>query len=54
MGMCSHRAAVIWYLGYARHLGNHEYGVADWGEDLEDAASGIIDGSDRDESVFEE
>ncbi|KAK3102527.1 hypothetical protein FSP39_011968 [Pinctada imbricata] len=54
VGMCSHRAAVIWYLGYARHLDNYNYGVTDWGEDLQDAATSIIDESDTDESVVEE
>lgn len=58
VGMCSHVAAVVWYLSYARHLQCDKYGVRDWGECLSDAADipVLIDDSesDTDVSVFEE
>ena len=51
--MCSHVAAVLWFLGYFRHEERGSpYGVQNWGDSLEDAA--LIDDSDSDDSVVEE
>ena len=54
VGVCSHIASVIWFLGYARHRDCSTYGVRNWGEYLEDAY--IVDGSDSssDEGIIEE
>ena len=38
VGVCSHIAAVVWFLGYARHQQNRKYGVRDWGVSVTDAA----------------
>ena len=52
--MCSHVAAVLWYLGFARHKERNTFGVKDWGEYLDDAAVVDESESDSDESVIEE
>ncbi|XP_056011994.1 uncharacterized protein LOC125671681 [Ostrea edulis] len=44
VGMCSHVAAILWYLGYARHHREERMGVRDWGEFVDDAT--LIDDSD--------
>ena len=54
VGMCSHVAAVLWYLGFARHKERNTFGVKDWGEYLDDAAVVDKSESDSDESVIEE
>lgn len=48
MGVCSHIAAVIWFLGYAQRNEQGVCGVQDWSEFVTDAA--IIDSSDSDDS----
>ena len=53
VGVCSHIASILWYLGYARHKPHISYGVRNWGEYLEDA-SYVIDDTDSDQSVIEE
>ena len=53
VGVCSHIASILWYLGYARHKPHISYGVRNWGEHLEDA-SHMIDDTDSDQSVIEE
>ena len=52
VGTCSHVAAIICYLGYAKHMSTNSYGVKNWAECLEDAC--VLDESDSDESVVEE
>lgn len=56
VGMCSHVAAILWYLGYARHQRDKKLGVQDWGEFVDDAT--LVDDSDSssesDESGLEE
>lgn len=53
VGVCSHVAAVLWFLGFSRHAQREcPYGVQNWGDSLEDAA--VIDDSDSDDSVCEE
>jgi len=37
VGMCSHIAAVVWYLSQARDRASSSLGVRDWGEYLVDA-----------------
>ena len=58
VGMCSHIAAVVWYLSYSRHEQNQKYGIQNWGEYLTDASKvpETIDDtdSDTDVSVIEE
>ena len=49
VGVCSHIASILWYLGYARHK-PHVSGI---GEHLEDA-SNVIDDTDSDQSAIEE
>lgn len=51
VGMCSHIAAIIWYLSKGRHEGG-KYGVRDWGEHVLDAADipPPVDESDSDAS----
>ncbi|XP_061191029.1 uncharacterized protein LOC133199199 [Saccostrea echinata] len=44
VGMCSHVAAILWYLGYPRHHKDERLGVRDWGEFVEDAT--LVDVSD--------
>jgi len=46
VGMCSHVAAIIWFLAFARHQENARCGVRNWGEHIEDAALYKIDSSD--------
>ncbi|XP_033726042.1 uncharacterized protein LOC117315788 [Pecten maximus] len=55
VGTCAHVSAVVWYLGYARHVGSVR-GVKDWSAFLEDAAKvpELVDGSDSDNSDPEE
>jgi hypothetical protein len=50
VGVWSHIASILWYLGYARHKPYISYGVR--GEHLEDA-SHMIDDTDSDQSVIE-
>lgn len=54
VGMCSHVAAVLWYLGFARHTERSKFGVRNWGEYVEDAQ--LVDASDSESegSVIEE
>ena len=58
VGVCAHIAAILWYLGYARHNPDIRYGVKNWGQHLEDASDmpQVIDESesDTDGSVVEE
>ena len=49
VGVCSHIASILWYLGYARHKRIYQ----ELGEHLEDA-SHVIDDTDSDQSVIEE
>lgn len=51
VGMCSHIAAIIWYLSKGRHEGG-KCGVRDWGEHVLDAADipPAVDESDSDAS----
>ncbi|VDI23518.1 Hypothetical predicted protein [Mytilus galloprovincialis] len=37
VGTCAHVKAVLWYLGFARHMGKQK-GIRDWAEFVEDAA----------------
>lgn len=54
VGVCSHVAAVLWFLGFSRHAQRQcSYGVQNWGDSLQDAAA-VIDDSDSDDSVCEE
>lgn len=53
VGVCSHVAAVLWFLDFSRHAQREcSYGVQNWGDSLQDAA--VIDDSDSDDSVCEE
>ncbi|XP_062579084.1 uncharacterized protein LOC134241007 [Saccostrea cucullata] len=54
VGVCSHIASVVWYLGFARHnVGDvSATGIQNWGEYVKDAA--VIDASDNDDSDIEE
>lgn len=45
VGMCAHVAAILWYVGYARHHREGRLGVSDWGEFISDASS--VDDSDN-------
>lgn len=57
VGVCAHIAAVLWYLGYARHIQDSKnIGVRNWAEYVEDAANvpEVIDTSDSDDSIIEE
>ena len=58
VGMCAHVAAILWYIGNARHSGSDKFGVRNWGQSIADAAEvpEEIDQSDSDsgESVIEE
>ena len=53
VGVCSHIASILWYLGYARHKPHISYRIRNWGEQLEDA-SHVIDDTESDQSVIEE
>jgi hypothetical protein len=44
VGVCSHIASVLWYLGFARHNEKQLYGVRNWGEFVEDAQQVYCDG----------
>lgn len=44
VGMCSHVAAILWYLGHARHQRDEKLGVRDRGEFGDDAT--LVDDSD--------
>ncbi|KAK3102132.1 hypothetical protein FSP39_009062 [Pinctada imbricata] len=53
VGMCAHVAAIVWYIGFARHRHQDQsIGVRNWGEYVEDAANMPlpIDESDSDDS----
>lgn len=54
VGVCSHIASVVWYLGFAKHndVDVSATGIQNWGEYVKDAA--IIDVSDTDYSDIEE
>ncbi|XP_062577231.1 uncharacterized protein LOC134239089 [Saccostrea cucullata] len=54
VGMCSHIAAIIWYLAKGRHE-QRTYGVRDWSEHVLDAADipPALDESDSDDSSCE-
>lgn len=53
VGVCSHVAAVLWFLGFSRHTQSEcSYGVQKWSDSLQDAA--VIGDSDSDDSVCEE
>ncbi|XP_062596569.1 uncharacterized protein LOC134258027 [Saccostrea cucullata] len=54
VGMCSHVAAILWYLGYARHHKDERLGVRDWGEFVEDATLVDISDSSSDSDEPEE
>mgnify|MGYP003546473976 FL=1 len=58
VGVCSHVAAILWYLGFARYTQMESIGVRDWGVHVSDAANipEIVDDSDSesDESTVEE
>lgn len=54
VGVCSHIAAVLWYLGYARHTSKSNFGVKDWSEFVEDAYILDQSDSDSDSSAIEE
>lgn len=45
VGMCAHVAAILWYVGYARHHKDGKLGVRDWGEFISDAS--LVDDSDN-------
>ena len=51
VGTCAHVFSVIWYLGYARHIGSVR-SVKDWGVFLEDAANvpELVDESESENS----
>ena len=51
VGVCAHIAAVIWYLGYARHLAR-PIGIRNWGDYLTDASDipPAIDDTDNESS----
>lgn len=54
--MCAHVAAILWYVGYARHNKEGKLGVRDWGEFISDASfvSDSDNLSDSEESEPEE
>ena len=54
VGVCSHGASILWYLGYARHKPQISYGVRNWGGGHLEDASHVIDHTDSDQSVIEE
>jgi hypothetical protein len=43
VGMCSHIAAIVWFLSSARYQGKETYGVRDWSLHLSDAATFPVD-----------
>ena len=51
VGVCSHIAAILWYLGFARYQNRSSYGVKNWVVNVCDASiiPDIIGGSDTDE-----
>ncbi|OWF49584.1 uncharacterized protein LOC110451517 isoform X2 [Mizuhopecten yessoensis] len=56
VGVCAHIAAVLWYLGYARHHPNVNFGIKNWGDFVQDAQCipESVDSSDSEQSVVEE
>ena len=57
VGVCSHIAAVVWYLSSARHdVSRETFGVRNWSHYLSDATDlpDTVDSSDTDSSVVEE
>ena len=54
VGVCSHIASVLWYLGFARHNEKQLYGVRNWGEFVEDAQQGDNSDSESESSTIEE
>lgn len=55
VGMCAHTAAIVWYLGFARHRHDvNRIGVRDWGEFLEDATAVDSSESDNESSASDE
>lgn len=56
VGVCSHVASILWFLGFAKHTDKQSYGVRNWGNYLEDASKipKVIDESESDESIIEE
>jgi hypothetical protein len=54
VGVCSHIASVLWYLGFARHNEKQLYGVRNWGEFVEDAQQVNNSDSESESSTIEE
>ena len=54
VGVCSHIASVLWYLGFARHNEKQLYGVRNWGEFVEDAQQVDNSDSESERSTIEE
>uniref|UniRef100_K1RZ83 Uncharacterized protein n=1 Tax=Magallana gigas TaxID=29159 RepID=K1RZ83_MAGGI len=56
VGMCAHVAAILWYVGYARHHKEGKLGVRDWGEFISEASfvNDSDNSSDSEESEPEE
>ena len=54
VGVCSHIASVLWYLGFARHNEKQLYGVRNWGEFVEDAQQVDNSDSESESSTIEE
>ncbi|XP_053405404.1 uncharacterized protein LOC128558951 [Mercenaria mercenaria] len=48
VGVCAHVAAILWFLGYARHTGKEMYGTRNWGDYVLDAGNipQTVDSSD--------
>ncbi|KAH3777951.1 uncharacterized protein LOC127845698 isoform X2 [Dreissena polymorpha] len=53
VGMCSHIAAVVWFLSAGRYQQKESLGVRDWGKYLSDASAIRIDDSSSSESDSE-
>lgn len=56
VGVCAHIAAALWFLGYARHHPDVNFGVKNWGDFVQDAQCipESVDSSDSELSVIEE
>jgi hypothetical protein len=54
VGVCSHIASVLWYLGFARHNEKQLYDVRNWGEFVEDAQQVDNSDSESESSTIEE
>ena len=51
VGVCSHVASMLWFLGWGRHSNQESFGVKNWGTYIDDAANfPVVDESDN-ESV---